>query len=165
MKKKYIAVLNCGSSSVKFAVFKISDYSHLYHGLIENIGSGNEHLSYIARGELHGSHVQCNNYPQAISMVLSIFNQDKELLTGLFAIGHRVVHGGSYFTQPILVNADNIAEIEKLIPLAPLHNAINILGIKTCMDELPGLANIAVFDTAFHNTLPEYVSNYPIDKK
>ncbi len=130
---KLILVLNCGSSSIKYAVINPEEQKNIYSGLIENITE--------------------NSYKKSLLEILDIL-KNKELLDKIIAIGHRVVHGGEDFTSSVLINNNVTAAIKKNIALAPLHNPVNLLGIEIITEFLPKLPQVAVFDTAFHQTMP-----------
>ena len=102
MKCKYILVLNCGSSSIKFAIFSVENNKHIYHGIIDNINSSNCHLSYTARGKLNGEHSDISSTQDALLTITNIIKKDSDVCNKLIAIGHRVVHGGNYFKRQSL---------------------------------------------------------------
>ncbi len=135
-----ILVLNSGSSSLKFQLFDMTCHKVLYSGLIE----------------------QVRDHQQAIITMVKQLSAQGHIhqLADLDAIGHRVVHGGEYFKQPTLVNQQTIEAIEQLIPLAPLHNPANLLGIKMAQQYAPDVPQVAVFDTSFHTSLPDYAYIY-----
>jgi acetate kinase len=148
-----ILVINCGSSSVKYRLFDISSYRSLAKGLIERIGQA-------------GS---CKNHYDAISQVVEELTDKK---TGVISsvkeisgIGHRVVHGGEEFKSSTLITDKVIASIEKYSELAPLHNPPSLFGIKACMDILKGIPQVAVFDTSFHQTMPQKAFLYGLPYK
>jgi len=136
-----ILVLNCGSSSLKYQLFdgdKVVD-----KGTVERIGEpGGGPADHAAALRLMAERVD---------------------LTGLGGVGHRVVHGGVRFAEPTLITDQVVAEIERLVPLAPLHNPANLTGIAQARRLLPGVPQVAVFDTAFHRTLPPEQASYAID--
>lgn len=160
-----ILVINCGSSSIKFQLLDMTTETALAAGLLERIGDTSARLS------LSGAtcSARSRNEPVAdhtAGMAL-IFQTLAE--TGAFddgrvpaAIGHRVVHGGEHFDRPVRIDAENLARIRQTIPLAPLHNPINLVGIVACQDQFPDLPQVAVFDTAFHQTMPERAWRYAI---
>ncbi|MBT4885398.1 MAG: acetate/propionate family kinase [Legionellales bacterium] len=163
MQSKHILVLNCGSSSIKFAVFSLENNKHIYHGIIDNINNDNCHLSYTAHGILCGKHIRGKSTHDALFTIINLIKQDKDICNKLVAIGHRVVHGGNDFKQSTIISKENIINLKKTITLAPLHNPANILGIEQCLLAFPNLKNIAVFDTAFHARMPNLASTYAID--
>ncbi|MFG1950247.1 acetate/propionate family kinase [Micromonospora sp. NPDC048830] len=136
-----VLVLNCGSSSVKYRLY--DGEQTLDHGTIERVGEP---------GGDAGDH------GTAVRRILARLD-----LAGLAAVGHRVVHGGRRFSAPALVDDAVLAAIEDLVPLAPLHNPANLAGIRVARAALPDVPQVAVFDTAFHHTLPEAAATYAID--
>jgi acetate kinase len=136
-----VLVLNCGSSSLKYRLF--DGGATVARGLVEGIGEP---------GSAVGGHTD------ALRRVV-----DELDLAGLGAVGHRVVHGGTRFSAPTLIDDEVVAAVERLVPLAPLHNPANLAGIAVARRLLPGVPQVAVFDTAFHRTLPLAASTYAID--
>ena len=159
----YILVLNCGSSSVKFSVFETLSYSHVYHGAITSIGSQNTHISYYHFDQLSGQHIHITDHSEALENILTLISRDDNIITKLAAIGHRVVHGGKHFLGPTLVDTNVRKKISQLNFLAPLHNPLNLMGIEMAMKLFPQVPNVAVFDTSFHSSIPEYASVYALD--
>ena len=159
-----ILVLNSGSSSIKFQLFNMNDSKSLASGIIEQIG---DKISY-AKIEFDGKKIEKSEAIKDHTIGLKIMNQlliESQMIVSLDelgAVGHRVVHGGEKFSQPVVVNEEVLKEIENLIPLAPLHNPANLQGIKVMMEQAPQLKQIAVFDTAFHATIPEYAYMYAL---
>ncbi|MEV1111425.1 acetate/propionate family kinase [Micromonospora sp. NPDC049751] len=137
-----VLVLNCGSSSVKWRLYD-GDRT-LGQGTVERVG------------EAGGGPA---DHASAVRQILDGLD-----LTGLTAVGHRVVHGGRTFTAPTLVDDAVLAAIRDLVPLAPLHNPANLAGIEMARAALPDVPQVAVFDTAFHHTLPEAAATYAIDR-
>jgi len=136
-----VLVLNCGSSSVKYRLFDGADTAA--RGVVERIGEPGSGIT---------------DHSSALERVAGELD-----LTGLTAVGHRVVHGGTRFSAPTLVDDEVVAAIEALVPLAPLHNPANLAGIAVARRLLPGVAQVAVFDTAFHRSLPPAAATYAID--
>ncbi|NGN69853.1 acetate kinase [Streptomyces sp. A7024] len=143
-----VLVLNSGSSSLKYQLIDMADGERLASGLVERIGEGE-----VAD---HGDALKIVGE----ELALGGFGLDDPKLA---AIGHRAVHGGIRFTEPTLIDDEVVAEMEKLVPLAPLHNPANITGIKVARELRPDLPQVAVFDTAFHATIPEAAARYAID--
>ena len=133
-----ILVINCGSSSIKYKFFNMPQEKVLSRGLIDKIGE-------------KGSNIE--NHRMGLLLIL-------EKLNDIQAVGHRVVHGGERFRQPTPIDNNVIREIKECSELAPLHNLANLAGINACRKLLPHLAQVAVFDTAFHQTMPEYAYIY-----
>lgn len=137
-----ILVLNSGSSSIKYKVFRFEDLYELRKGEKEEI---EDHIT--ALNELIDDLILDN--------IIQSFDEIK-------VVGHRVVHGGNYFDKPTLIDEDVMERIGKLSSLAPLHNPANLAGIKAIYKHSPRMAQVAVFDTEFHQTIPEYASRYPL---
>jgi acetate kinase len=146
-----VLVLNSGSSSVKYQLIDMADGSRPAAGLVEHIG---EPGGVAGHGE-------------ALRRVAEELAERNLGLDSpeLAAVGHRVVHGGTRFTEPTLITDEVVEEIEKLVPLAPLHNPANITGIRVARELRPDLPQVAVFDTAFHATMPEAAYRYAIDRQ
>lgn len=153
-----ILVLNAGSSSLKFQLFDMDDKSVLAKGNCEKIGLKTSFLKYKAHGKEEIFNQEINDHSTAIALVLKTLQDEKigviKSLDEIGAVGHRVLHGGEYFKESVLVTDDVMAKIESLIPLGPLHQPANIAGIKACQ-KLMNVPNVAVFDTAFHAQMPE----------
>ena len=144
-----VLVLNSGSSSVKYQLIDMDGERRLASGIVERIGEPGgapDHAGALREvsAELGGQGLGLDS-PE------------------LAAVGHRVVHGGTRFTEPTLITDEVLAEVEELVPLAPLHNPANITGVKVARELRPDLPQVAVFDTAFHATLPEAAARYAID--
>ena len=161
-----ILVLNSGSSSLKYQVIDMETEEMLAKGYFERIGQGNSFLTHKVHGEKHKFEHYAKNHEQAIKFVLSRLTNPHygvlKDLSELGGIGHRVVHGGEKFSDPVLITEDVIREIEKCSDLAPLHNPAAILGIMACQSIVPEMPMVAVFDTAFHQTLEKEKYIYPI---
>jgi len=150
-----ILVLNSGSSSIKYALFQSSDWSVLASGLVENIGKRSARLLYQAGGGEDGEVLLPGaDHRRGFAAIQDVLPKDTSVELG--AIGHRVVHGGETFHAPVLIDEAVIAAIEKLIPLAPLHNPANLMGIRLSREYDPQIPQVAVFDTAFHQSIPQY---------
>ncbi|MGW1066409.1 acetate kinase [Streptomyces aureus] len=162
-----VLVLNSGSSSVKYQLLDMRDGTRLAVGLVERIGEGTSLLRHTthATGETRERTDTFADHDAALKAMAEELAVDGLGLDSpeLAAIGHRVVHGGRTFTQPTVIDDEVLAEIERLIPVAPLHNPANLTGIRTAMALRPDLPNVAIFDTAFHTTMPEAAARYAID--
>jgi acetate kinase len=156
-----ILVINNGSSSLKFSVLEPKSETVLSSGLAERIGTDQGLLKLSDMEKVnHEEHLSLGDHRSAFLRVIEILSN-----RGRFdckAIGHRVAHGGEYFREPELVTDTVIEQIEELADLAPLHNPANALGIRVAADLFPGKPQVAVFDTAFHQTLPTYAFHYAI---
>ncbi|MFI1968874.1 acetate kinase [Streptomyces cinnamoneus] len=163
-----VLVLNSGSSSVKYQLLDMADGARLAVGLVERIGEETSRLAHTplaTGGEKRERLEPIADHAAALGAVAEELAADGLGLDSpeLAAIGHRVVHGGKKFTEPTVVTDEVMAEIERLIPVAPLHNPANITGIRTAQALRPDLPQVAVFDTAFHTTMPEAAARYAID--
>ncbi|MGW1138911.1 acetate kinase [Streptomyces zhihengii] len=163
-----VLVLNSGSSSLKYQLLDMRDASRLATGLVERIGEATSRLVHTpltggaAPRERTGP---IADHDAALKAVACELAEDGLGLDSpeLAAIGHRVVHGGLRFTEPTVITDEVLAEIERLVPVAPLHNPANLTGIRTAQALRPELPQVAVFDTAFHTTMPEAAARYAID--
>jgi len=166
LMSSYILSLNCGSSSVKFNLFKISPGNTLQphiQGIAEEIGNGNSsRLKYSIEEQEYKLKCYIANHRDALMLIFEEFEKYGIDTAGILAVGHRVVHGGDKYRKSVLVNENVLETIRGLIPIAPLHNPPNITGIEEAAKLLPGVPQVAVFDTAFHSTLPEYAYRYAI---
>ncbi|CAL9598461.1 acetate kinase [Streptomyces sp. enrichment culture] len=161
-----VLVLNSGSSSVKYQLIDMRGGDRLAVGLVERIGEETSRLKHTpAGGESREWSDPVADHDAALKAVAAELARDGLGLDSpeLAAIGHRVVHGGKHFTEPTVVDDAVLAEIERLIPVAPLHNPANLTGIRTAQALRPDLPQVAVFDTAFHTTMPESAARYAID--
>ncbi|QSA97842.1 acetate/propionate family kinase [Methylococcus sp. EFPC2] len=164
-----VLVINCGSSSIKYQLLLMDEGRLLAGGLLERIGEGDSRLRHRSRnenGELVevAREVRARDHREAFGHIAEIMRVSGVLTDGarLSAIGHRVVHGGVTFTRPALVDSEVIEAIRDLIPLAPLHNPANLLGIEVCRESFPQIPQVAVFDTAFHQTMPPWAYRYAV---
>lgn len=165
-----ILVINCGSSSLKFQLIDSDTEEVLAKGICERIGMDGSVITYApAGGEKVKTQAPMPTHNEAISQVIDkLTNKDTGVIKDMSevkAVGHRVVHGGEYFSQSALVTDEVLEKIEKCNDLAPLHNPANIIGIKACMELMPDTPNVVVFDTAFHQTMPESAYMYAIPWK
>ncbi|MDV9170231.1 acetate kinase [Streptomyces sp. W16] len=167
MSATRVLVLNSGSSSVKYQLLDMADSTRLAVGLVERIGEETSRFkhTHIDTGATREWTGPIPDHEAALKAVAEELAKDGLGLDSpeLAAIGHRVVHGGQTFTAPTVVDGAVLAEIERLIPVAPLHNPANLVGIRTAMALRPDLPQVAVFDTAFHTTMPESAARYAID--
>ncbi len=161
-----VLVINCGSSSLKYQLMDMDKEEVMAKGVYERIGIGNSFLTHKVGGEKYKFEKNANNHDEAIKLVLEQLT-DKEHgvisnLDEISAIGHRIVHGGEKFTKSVVIDEEVIKGIEDAIKFAPLHNPAHLQGIRACQKELSGKPNVAVFDTAFHQTMPKEHYLYPI---
>ncbi|MFD3922531.1 acetate kinase [Streptomyces sp. NPDC058595] len=163
-----VLVLNSGSSSVKYQLLDMRDGTRLAVGLVERIGESASRLVHTPSGDRAERRERTGriaDHEEALRAVAEELALDGTGVDSpeLAAIGHRVVHGGLEFSAPTVIDDAVLAEIERLVPVAPLHNPANITGIKTARALRPDLPQVAVFDTAFHTTMPEHAARYAID--
>ena len=166
----FVLVLNCGSSSLKFQLIDTDKEFILAKGLCERIGSDDCTLKYEAADKGAVVIKQKTFYHKdAIDLVLQELISEKDGVIkstkDIWAVGHRIVHGGAYFNKSAIVDDDVINKLEQCILLAPLHTPAHITGIRACQTLLPGVPEIVVFDTVFHNTMPKKAYTYGIPKK
>lgn len=170
----YTLVLNCGSSSVKFQLFDMETEENLAKGLVEKIGSSVAGLRYMpAGGSAVREQLEVLNHSAAIRLALRTLTNPgygvMEEADDVVAVGHRVVHGGERFVDSVLITDEVKRQIEACIQFAPLHNPHNLSGIEACEQLLPGVPQIGVFDTAFHQSMPPeaylYALPFPLYKK
>ena len=161
-----VLVLNSGSSSLKYQVIDMNTENMLVKGNYERIGQTKSFLTHKVNGIKRVFEHPARNHEEAIKFVLKrLLSSEYGVLSNLeelAGIGHRVVHGGEKFNESVLITDEVLNEIEKCSHLAPLHNPAAILGIKACIKTLPNMKMVAVFDTAFHQTLPKEHYIYPI---
>ncbi|MGD7035614.1 acetate/propionate family kinase [Methylotuvimicrobium buryatense] len=157
-----ILVINSGSSSIKYRLIALPQEQVLADGLLERIGDQKSRIIHRAddSGRLYEikQSVAAADHHQAFKAVFEILGEN----CPVDAIGHRVVHGGDRFSGPALVDDDTIASMRALCRIAPLHNPVNLLGIESCLAHFPGVPQVAVFDTAFHQTMPPHAYRYAI---
>ena len=161
-----ILVVNCGSSSLKYQLIDMEQEKLLAKGNFERIGEQESFVTHKVAPEKYVIKTPVMNHEEALKIVLEqLIHKDYGVIKDLKeinAVGHRAVHGGELFNKSVLVTDDVIEKMEELVPLAPLHNPAVILGIKACQKAMPGVPMVAVFDTAFHQTMPEENYIYPI---
>ncbi len=162
-----VFVLNCGSSSVKYQLFNMEDESVMAKGLVERIGSDDAILTHTPTGRSSVKQVSSIlDHTTAIGQVLEMLVHPEHGvirdISEIRAVGHRVLHGGPTFTQSVLIDGEVKKAIRDCIPLGPLHNPANLMGILAAESNIPGVPQVAVFDTAFHQTMPKYAFLYPL---
>ena len=174
IKKGALLVLNSGSSSVKFTIFKCDaasgeKVSPLFAGQLDGIGTAAKLKAKTAAGELITNESwedkDTGTVPAILPHLLVWIEQNLPDDLPLIAAGHRVVHGGEKFDKPVLIEGDVLDTLASLSPLAPLHQPQNVAAIKALQDSRPDLAQVACFDTAFHQTMPKLSSTYAIPKR
>ena len=164
-----VLVINSGSSSIKYQLFDMLDKSVLAAGLLERIGESKSRLTHNSRN-VQGEMAKIvkthpvENHRAGFQLIGAVLNESGAVRDSgeLFGIGHRVVHGGEKFRTPTIINQEVIATIRQLIPLAPLHNPPNLLGIEVALAAAPQVPQVAVFDTAFHQSIPPWAFRYAL---
>ncbi|MGB5747485.1 MAG: acetate kinase [Desulfobacterales bacterium] len=164
-----VLVINSGSSSIKYQLFDMSNKTVLAKGLLEQIGESVScltHQSHSARNDKAKitRTLPVENHQQGFQLIGDVLNESGALRDSreLFGIGHRVVHGGEAFREPALIDEKVTNTIRELIPLAPLHNPANLMGIEVALQFAPSVPQIAVFDTAFHQSVPPPAFHYAL---
>ena len=159
-----ILAVNAGSSSLKFQLYKMPDEEVVTKGLIERIGLKDSIFTMTVNDEKISLTEQVENHEQAVKLLIRMLIEKKVIssLSDIQGIGHRVVHGGEIYSDSVLITDEVLINLEKLSELAPLHNPANVMGIKVFAKELENVPAVAVFDTAFHQTMPESSYLYSI---
>ena len=161
-----VLVLNCGSSSLKYQLIDMETENVMAKGYLEKIGLEDSFLTHTVNGEKHKIEEKVENHEQGIKLVIDqLLHEDYGVIKDLKeidAVGHRVVHGGEKFSGSVVITDEVVEAIKECIPLAPLHNPAGIIGIEACKKALPGVPMVGVFDTAFHQTMPEKAYMYAI---
>lgn len=160
-----VLVVNCGSSSLKYQLFDMADESVLAKGLVERIGIEGSVLKHEPAGkDKVVINADIKNHSIAIKMVTEALTDKKHgviaSMTEISAVGHRVVHGAEKFASSVRITPEVMQALEECIEMAPLHNPPNILGINACEELMPGVPQVGVFDTAFHQTMPKHAFVY-----
>lgn len=165
-----ILVINCGSSSLKYQLFNMDDHTVMAKGLCERIGIDGSLLKHTKSGmDTVEIAKPMENHKDAVALVLDML-VDKEYgvigdVSEITAVGHRVLHAGQRYSKSVIVDEDVKAVVRDCFELGPLHNPANLIGIEACEHAMPGTPNVAVFDTAFHQTMPEKAYMYAIPYK
>ena len=161
-----ILVLNCGSSSLKYQLIDMETEEVMAKGYLEKIGLDDSFLTHNVNGEKHKIEKKISNHEEGIKLVIEqLLDKDYGVIKDLSEIdgvGHRVVHGGEKFSGSVVITDEVEEAIKECIPLAPLHNPAGITGIEACKKAIPGVPMVGVFDTAFHQTIPEKAYMYAI---
>ena len=162
-----VLVINAGSSSLKYQLIDVDSGAVIAKGLCERIGIDGSKLTYKPTGkDSHVVEMDMKDHAQANRMVLEAL-ADKDIgvvksMDEIDAVGHRVLHGGEKFSEPVVINDNVLATIEECVPLGPLHNPANLMGIRGCMEVMPGVPMVAVFDTAWGQTMPKEAFIYAL---
>jgi acetate kinase len=159
-----VLVLNAGSSSLKYSLVDPETGKTHASGLVERIGEADGRVTHRSSGDTHSADVRIPDHEAAIQAALDAFEEHGPALqtAGLEAVGHRVVHGGTRFSAPTVVDDETLEAVRGLIPLAPLHNGANLEGMEVARRLFPNLPQVAVFDTAFHHTLEAHAYTYAV---
>src|SRR5699024_3246840 len=164
-----ILIINCGSSSLKYQVFDMTNEEVIGKGLVERIGNEGSKLTQKVNGEKYIIEESMPDHKTAMKFVFdSLVNKEHGILESLDeigAIGHRVLHGGEELTESTIIDEKVKETIKEYIKFGPLHNPANLMGIEACESIVPGKPNVAVFDTAFHQTMPASSYMYGIPYK
>lgn len=161
-----ILVLNCGSSSLKYQLINMENEEVMCKGNFERIGEDESFLTHKIKENKQIIKHKVNSHDEALKIIIDqILNKDYGVINNLKeinAVGHRIVHGGEIFDKSVLIDEKVIEDIEKCATFAPLHNPAAVLGIKACIEIMKNIPMVAVFDTAFHQTMPKENYIYPI---
>ena len=162
-----IMALNCGSSSVKYQLFDWHRMEVIAKGMVERVIIGGSFIMHEIPGRDNFHHEQeCSNHQEAIDLVIRTVTDPLhgvlKSVDEISAVGHRVVHGGEKFTRSVLIDESVLNAVKEVQHLAPLHNPPNIEGIEAAQALMPNIPHVAIFDTAFHQTMPEYAYIYPL---
>jgi len=159
-----ILVLNCGSSSIKYALYDMDDHSVITSGGIEKIGLPDSFITVKLNGEKHKFEEPVAEHTAGVQLIFRVLTTGNyavlKHLDELDAVGHRLVHGGERFSESVLITDEVMADFAKCNDLAPLHNPANIKGVNAVKALLPDIPQVGVFDTAFHQTMPDYAYMY-----
>ena len=161
-----ILVLNCGSSSIKYALYDMADHSVITTGGIEKIGLPDSFVNVKLHGEKHRIMRPIEEHTAGVQFIFEVLTQGEYAVLGdlneLGAVGHRMVHGGERFNKSVLLTSEVMEAFEACNDLAPLHNPANIKGVNAVKALLPDIPQVGVFDTAFHQTMPDYAFMYAL---
>jgi len=163
MEKSLVLVLNCGSSSIKFAIIESKSGKVWFGGLVQNIGSELTNIKYYYNNQESIIKDLPNiDYHAALYFIVELIKTTDNLMDKIFAVGHRVVHGGEKFTHSVVITPEVLQYLRDNISLAPLHNPASITGMEVSIEIFSNLPQVMVCDTAFHQTMPDYAYIYPI---
>ena len=157
-----VLVVNCGSSSLKYQLINMDNEEVMAKGLVEKIGLSDSLLTHKWNGQKKEVAQSIPDHKVAVKLVLDILTESGVIksMSEIDAVGHRVVHGGEEFAASTVITDDVMKALEKCSAFAPLHNPANIIGINACAEIMPGVPQVAVFDTAFHQTMPAQAYMY-----
>lgn len=161
-----VLVINCGSSSIKYQLYKMPEETVLAKGIVDKIGKKDSVLVHTVNGNEHRINEPAQDHKAGIKLIVkALVDKEMGVLRDIFeikAVGHRVVHGGEAFSGSMIITPEVIKTIKDYFDLAPLHNPPNLAGIEAAMAQLPGVKNVACFDTAFHQTIPQTAYLYAL---
>ncbi len=161
-----VLVVNAGSSSLKYQLFDTATYEVVAKGICERIGIDGKITHKMPGKENYVAELSMPNHSVATKILVDTLVSEQygclKSMSEIEAVGHRVVHGGAYFSESVLVTPEVIEKLNKCIDLAPLHTPAHLMGIEGITNELPGVPQVLVFDTAFHQTMPDYAWMYAI---
>jgi acetate kinase len=162
-----ILALNCGSSSVKYQLYDWNNKKVIAKGMVERIGIGDSFIVHEVEGrDTYRDEYECHDHSTAIELIVRTLSKGEsavvESMDKISAVGHRVVHGGDKFASSVLITEEVIKTIEDCQHLAPLHNPPNLSGIRAAQKVMPNIPHVAIFDTAFHQTMPAHAYMYPV---
>jgi acetate kinase len=162
-----ILAINCGSSSVKYQLFDWAKKEVIAKGVVERVVVGGSFIQHEVPGrDKYKKESECPNHNVAMDLIIKTLTDPEHGvlsdISQISAVGHRVVHGGEKFTQSVLIDEKVLDAVKEVQHLAPLHNPPNIAGIEAMLAVLPDVPNVAIFDTAFHQTMPDYAYIYPL---
>jgi len=162
-----VLVVNCGSSSVKYTLFSLEDSKRLAWGIVECIGLDNSNYAFNTHtGVKTKQDIKIENHTQAVEQIIkSLLDPASALISNtneISVVGHRVVHGADKFSKSVMVSQEVKEVLKACFPIAPLHNPANYAGIEAVEKMLPGIPSVLVFDTAFHQTMPDYAYMYAL---
>jgi acetate kinase len=159
-----VLALNAGSSSLKYHLYQMPTAEPLAKGIIDSIGKDDSSFSYCHREKVNKLSIRVSGHKEGVALILKQLTDNQEgaieELKEIDAVGHRVVHGGEEFTEPVLINDKIVASLQRLTDLAPLHNVPGVNSIETSRKMLYGIPHVACFDTAFHSTIPAVAYTY-----
>jgi acetate kinase len=166
MTSDLVLVVNAGSSSLKYQLLDPEPGTTYARGIVERIG-GNGHLRHAASGSTHERDVSCPDHSAALNAALDAMREHGPGFdaASLRAVGHRVVHGGERFSRPVVIDEAVVQAVRELAHLAPLHNPANLKGIEATTQAFHGIPQVAVFDTAFHHTIPARAHTYAVPRQ
>jgi acetate kinase len=162
-----ILALNCGSSSVKYQLYDWTKKEVIAKGMVERVTIGDSYILHEVPGkETYREEYECHDHKVAINLIIKTLTSEEygvvEDMSSISAVGHRVVHAGEKFACSVMIDDSVLEAIKEVQHLAPLHNPPNILGIEAAKANLPDVPHIAIFDTAFHQTMPKQAYTYPV---